>query len=72
MAAAIETDAILPLNASGFDRDDLPKRWRNEDFWPRTWTGLIGDAAQTPRLRIPGETARVTRAMTTVENSPPS
>jgi hypothetical protein len=59
------TDAILSLNAERFERDDLPRRWRNEDFWPGTWTGLIGDAAQTPRLRIPAETARVTRAMTT-------
>ena len=59
------TDAILSLNAERFERDDLPKRWRNEEFWPGTWTGLIGDAAQTPRLRIPAETARVTRAMTT-------
>jgi hypothetical protein len=59
------TDAILSLNAERFERDDLPRRWRNEDFWPATWTGLIGDASQTPRLRIPAETARVTRAMTT-------
>src|SRR5205085_3263430 len=56
------TDAILSLNAERFERDDLPRRWHNEDFWPKTWAGLIGEAAQTPRLRIPGETARVTRA----------
>lgn len=59
------TDAILSLNTERLERDDLPKRWRTEEFWPGTWTGLIGDAAQTPRLRIPGEAARVTRAMTT-------
>jgi hypothetical protein len=59
------TDAILSLNAERFERDDLPRRWRNEDFWPGTWAGLIGDAAQTPRLRIPGETARLTRALAT-------
>jgi len=66
-----ETDAILSLNAEHFDRDDLPKKWRNEDFWLQTWPGLIGAAAQTPRLRIPGDAARVTRALTTAENSPP-
>jgi hypothetical protein len=66
-----ETDAILSLNAEHFDRDDLPKKWRNEDFWLQTWPGLIGAAAQTPRLRIPGDAARVTRALTTSENSPP-
>jgi hypothetical protein len=66
-----ETDAILSLNAERFDRDDLPKKWRNEDFWLQTWPGLIGAASQTPRLRIPSETARVTRALTTTENSPP-
>jgi hypothetical protein len=66
-----ETDAILSLNAERFDRDDLPKKWRNEDFWLQTWPGLIGAASQTPRLRIPADTARVTRALTTAENSPP-
>ena len=66
-----ETDAILSLNAERFDRDDLPKKWRNEDFWLQTWPGLIGAASQTPRLRIPGDTSRVTRALTTAENSPP-
>jgi hypothetical protein len=66
-----ETDAILSLNAEHFDRDDLPKKWRNEDFWLQTWPGLIGAASQTPRLRIPGDAARVTRALTTTENSPP-
>jgi len=66
-----ETDAILSLNAEHFDRDDLPKKWRNEDFWLQTWPGLIGAASQTPRLKIPGDAARVTRALTTAENSPP-
>jgi len=66
-----ETDAILSLNAERFDRDDLPKKWRNEDFWLQTWPGLIGAASQTPRLRIPADTSRVTRALTTAENSPP-
>jgi len=66
-----ETDAILSLNAERFDRDDLPKKWRNEDFWLQTWPGLIGAASQTPRLQIPGDTSRVTRALTTAENSPP-
>ena len=66
-----ETDAILSLNAEHFDRDDLPRKWRNEDFWLQTWPGLIGAASQTPRLRIPGDAARVTRALTTAENSPP-
>jgi hypothetical protein len=66
-----ETDVILSLNAERFDRDDLPKKWRNEDFWLQTWPGLIGAASQTPRLKIPGDAARVTRALTTAENSPP-
>ena len=66
-----ETDAILSLNAERFDRDDLPRKWRNEDFWLQTWPGLIGAASQTPRLKIPGDAARVTRALTTAENSPP-
>ena len=66
-----ETDAILSLNAEHFDRDDLPKKWRNEDFWLQTWPGLIGAASQTPRLKIPGDAARVTRALTTAENSAP-
>ncbi len=61
------TDAILSLNAERFERDELPRRWRNEDFWQRTWSGLIGDAVQTPRLRIPAETARVTRALATAD-----
>jgi hypothetical protein len=66
-----ETDAILSLNAERFDRDDWPRKWRNEDFWLQTWPGLIGAASQTPRLKIPGDAARVTRALTTAENSPP-
>jgi len=64
------TDAILSLNTERFDRDDLPKRWRNEDFWQQTWPGLIGAAAHTPRLKIPGDAAWVTRAVTTTENPP--
>ncbi len=59
------TDAILSLNAERFERDDLLRRWRNEEFWQKTWSGLLGEAAETPRLKIPGETARVTRALTT-------
>jgi len=66
-----ETDAILSLNAERFDRDDLPRKWRNEDFWMQTWPGLIGAASQTPKLRIPADTSRITRALTTAENSPP-
>jgi hypothetical protein len=65
-----ETDAILSLNAERFDRDDLPRKWRTEDFWLQTWPGLIGAASETPRLKIPGDAARVTRALTTAENSP--
>ncbi len=61
------TDVILSLNAERFERDDLPRRWHNEDFWQRTWSGLIGEAVQTPRLRIPAETARVTRALVTAD-----
>jgi hypothetical protein len=49
----------------------LPRKWRSEDFWLQTWPALIGPAAQTPRLRIPADTARITRALTTAENSPP-
>jgi hypothetical protein len=64
------TDAILSLNGERFDRDDLPKRWRNEEFWQQTWPGLISAAAQTPRLKLPSDAARVTRAVTTSENSP--
>ncbi|HEY2102265.1 MAG TPA: hypothetical protein VGH08_03330 [Chthoniobacterales bacterium] len=64
------TDAILSLNGERFDRDDLPKRWRTEEFWQQTWPGLISAAAQTPRVKIPGDIARVTRAVTTSENSP--
>jgi hypothetical protein len=59
------TDVILSLNAERFERDELPRRWRNEDFWQNTWTGLLGEAAQTPRLKIPAETARITRALAT-------
>src|SRR5205814_9702833 len=64
------TDAILSLNAERFERDDLPKRWRSEDFWQQTWPGLIGAARQTPRIKIPNDAARVTRAVATTENSP--
>src|SRR5207248_10818241 len=64
------TDAILSLNTERFERDELPKRWRAEDFWQQTWSGLIGAATQTPRLKIPGDAARVTRAVATSENSP--
>jgi len=63
------TDAILSLNTERFEGDDLPRKWRNEPFWQQTWPGLIGDAAQTPRLRIPADTARITRALVTSETA---
>src|SRR2546423_15309170 len=40
-----ETDAILSLNAERFDRDDLPRKWRDQDFWCQTWAGLTGPAS---------------------------
>lgn len=65
-----ETDTILSLNTERFDRDDVAKRWRNEDFWQATWPALIGAAANTPRLKFPGDASRLTRAVATAENAP--
>src|SRR5213595_4025235 len=31
------TDAILSINTERLERDDLPRRWRSEDFWQKTW-----------------------------------
>lgn len=65
------TDAILSLNTERLDHDDLPKRWKNEEFWQTTWPALVGAAAQTPQVRIPADTARITRAVATADPSPP-
>lgn len=62
-----ETDTILSLNTERIDRDESLKRWRNEEFWRTTWPALLGDAAQTPSLRVPADTARLTRAFTTID-----
>lgn len=63
------TDAILSLNTERFDRDDFAKRWRNEPFWEQTWSGLVGIAKETPRLKLPGDATRITRAIITSDNS---
>ncbi len=64
-----ETDTILSLNTDRFDRDDVLKRWRGEDFWGQTFPGLVGAAARTPSLKLPNDAARITRALATSDNS---
>jgi hypothetical protein len=65
-----ETDAILSINTDQFERADLPKRWRKDqpEIWPKTWSGLVGQAASTPGLSLPHDAARITRAATTDES----
>ena len=62
-----ETEAILSINTDQVERDDLPKRWRKDqpDEWQKIWTGLNGNAQQTPLVNLERNAARVTRAMTT-------
>jgi hypothetical protein len=65
-----QTDTILSINTDQFERADLPKRWRNNqaEVWPKVWPGLIGAAASTPGLRLPGDAVRITRAVATDES----
>jgi hypothetical protein len=62
-----QTDTILSINTDQFERADLPKRWRKDqpEIWPKVWPGLIGAAASTPGLRLPGDAVRITRAVAT-------
>ena len=60
-----ETDTILSINADQFERADLAKRLRKDE--PKLWPGLIGAAVSTPGLNLPGDAARITRALTTNE-----
>ncbi len=64
-----ETDAILSLNTDRLEKDELIKRWRTEDFWRPTWAALLGPAAQAPNLKIPGDAARLIRAIATADAS---
>ncbi|MDQ2867994.1 MAG: hypothetical protein M3R59_06220 [Verrucomicrobiota bacterium] len=63
------TETILALNVEKFDRDDAIKKWRKEspEFWQTTWPALLGPAAQTPKLKMLSDTARVTRASTAID-----
>ena len=65
-----QTDTILSINTDQLERADLPKRWRNNqaEVWPKVWPGLIGAAASTPGLRLPGDAVRITRAVATDES----
>ncbi len=60
-----DTEAILSLNTEQLQRDDLPKRWRNEqpDDWQAIWSGLTANAQHTPMLNLDRDAVRVTRAM---------
>src|SRR5213595_2666417 len=60
-----ETDTILSINAEQFERENLAKRWRNDE--PALWTGLIGAAVSVPGLNLPRDAVRITRALTTNE-----
>jgi hypothetical protein len=62
-----ETDLILSINNAQLDRDDLPKRWRNDqpDSWAKVWSGLLSSATQTPGLDVSRDAVRITRALTT-------
>ncbi len=64
-----ETDLILSINNAQLDRDDLPKRWRNDqpDSWAKVWSGLLSSATQTPGLDVSRDAVRITRALTTDE-----
>lgn len=64
-----ETDLILSINNAQLDRDDLPKRWRNDqpDSWAKVWSGLLSSATQTPGLNVSRDAVRITRALTTDE-----
>jgi hypothetical protein len=64
-----ETDIILSINADQFDRGDFAQRWRKEQpqIWQKLWSGLLGPAAQTPGLKLPGDAVRITRAAATDE-----
>jgi hypothetical protein len=64
-----ETDAILSINTDQVARADFPKRWRRDqpEIWSKIWLGLIGPAASTPRLNLPRDTVRITRAASTDE-----
>jgi hypothetical protein len=59
------TDTILSINTDQFERADLPKRWRKgqPETWPKVWPGLVGAAASTPGLKLPGDVVRITRAV---------
>ena len=61
------TDTILSINTDQFERADLSKRWRKDqpESWPKIWPGLIGAAASTPGLKLPGDAVRITRAVAT-------
>jgi len=61
------TDTILSINTDQFERADLSKRWRKDqpESWPKVWPGLIGAAASTPGLKLPGDAVRITRAVAT-------
>lgn len=63
------TETILALNVERFERDDVIKKWRNEspESWQTTWLGLLGPAAQTPKLKMLSDTARITRAETAID-----
>lgn len=65
-----ETENILSLNVDQFDRNDLPKRWRNSaaDEWQKVWAALAGAAQNTPVLNPARDVVRVTRAMTSSES----
>ncbi len=62
-----ETEIILSINVDRFDRDDLPKRWRQDqpDAWASVWSGLLGGAASVPVINISKDATRVTRAIAT-------
>ena len=66
-----DTEAILSLNTEQFDREELPKRWRNEqaEEWQKIWSGLTGTAQRTPGLNLATDAIRVTRAMTTAQGT---
>lgn len=60
-----EAETILALNTEQWERNDLPRKWGQEqgEVWRTVWSGLLGSAAHAPALDVARETRRVTRAL---------
>jgi hypothetical protein len=67
-----ETETILSVNLDQLDREELSKRWRQDQAaeWQTILAGLIGSAARTPVLNLQRDAIRVTRALASTETGP--